>query len=130
MRRMSVSANTALRCTTCIHIANMLYNKCMLLTERRQFTTLWSSVMSIDCTLLCAVKSFGNRVRKYKRCSFPCGIEKYSTCPRNKVFAYRLTPYPLDECCIFQYRTQMNTVCMSYQRFTYISMLCSSSSLM
>ena len=26
--------------------------------------------------------------RKYKRCSFECDIGKYSTCPRNKVFAY------------------------------------------
>ena len=26
----------------------------------------------------------------------------------NKVFAWRLTPYSLDECCIFPYRTQMN----------------------
>ena len=40
---------------------------------------------------------------------------KYSTCPRNKVFAWRLTPYFLDECCIFQYRTQINTVCISYR---------------
>ena len=50
------------------------------------------------------------RVRKYKRCSFSCGMEKYSTCPRNKVFA---SPYFLDECCIFQYRSQVNTVCIS-----------------
>ena len=42
----------------------MLYNavgptaseRGMLLTERRRFTTLWSSV---DCTLLCDVESFG-----------------------------------------------------------------------
>ena len=31
-----VSANTALRCTTCIHVVHMLYNKCMLLTELRR----------------------------------------------------------------------------------------------
>ena len=47
------------RCTTCIHVVYMLYSKRMLLTERQRFTTLWSSVMSVDCTLLCAVKSFG-----------------------------------------------------------------------
>ena len=40
-------------------------------------------------------------------------MEKYSTYPRKKVFAQRLTPYSLDECCIFQYCTQMYTVCIS-----------------
>ena len=45
-----------------------------------------------------------------KRCSFECG--KYSTRPRNKVWAFRRTPYSLDMCCIFPYRTKMNTVCI------------------
>ena len=36
----------------------------MLLTERRRFTTLWSSVMSVDCTLLSAVESFGQPCEK------------------------------------------------------------------
>ena len=61
-RRMSVSANTALRCTTCI--AYILYSKCILLTERRRFTTLWSSVMSVDCTPFCAVENFGQSCEK------------------------------------------------------------------
>ena len=47
-----------------------------------------------------------------KRCSFECGIGKYSTRQRNKVWAFRRTPYPLDMCCIFPYRTKMNTVCI------------------
>ena len=45
-----------------------------------------------------------------KRCSFECGIGKYSTRPRNKVWAFRRTPYSLDMCCIFSYCTKMNTV--------------------
>ena len=44
-----------------------------------------------------------------KRCSFECGIGKYSTRPRYKV---RRTPYSLDMCCIFPYCTKMNTVCI------------------
>ena len=28
--------------------------------------------------------------------------------------------YSLDECCLFQYRTQMNTVCISNSAFEYI----------
>ena len=52
------------------------------------------------------VKVLDSRVRKYKRCSFSCDMEKYSTCPRKKVFAWRLKPHSLDECCIFQYHTQ------------------------
>ena len=47
---------------------------------------------------------------------FSCDIGKYSTCPMNNVFDWRtlrITPYSLDECCIFPYRTQMNTVCIS-----------------
>ena len=60
--------------------------------------------------LFAPLKIFANRVRKYKRCSFSCGME---------ILAYvqgiRCSPpYSLDECCIFQYRTQMNTVCISY----------------
>ena len=47
-----------------------------------------------------------------KRCSFECGIRKYSTRPRNKVWAFRRTPYFLDKCFIFPYRTKMNTVCI------------------
>ena len=44
----------------------MLYSKLsgMLLTERRLFTTLWSSVMSVDSTLLCAIESFGQSCEK------------------------------------------------------------------
>ena len=38
----------------------------MLLTERRRFTTLWSSVMSVHCTLLYALKVLDSLVRKYK----------------------------------------------------------------
>ena len=49
---------------------------------------------------------------------FSCDIGKYSTHQTNKVFAWRLTPYSLDECCIFQYRTQINTVCISSQSDT------------
>ena len=40
--------------------------------------------------LFAPLKFLDNRVRKYKRCSFSCGMEKYSTCPRNKVFAFWL----------------------------------------
>ena len=29
----------------------------------------------------------------------------------DKMFAWRLILYPLDECCIFPYRTKINTVC-------------------
>ena len=47
-----------------------------------------------------------------KRYSFECGIGKYSTRPRNKVWAFRRTPYSLDMCCIFPYRTKMKTVCI------------------
>ena len=47
-------------------------------------------------------------------------MEKYSAYPINKVLAYRLTPYALDECCIFPYRTQMNTACISYQAIVMI----------
>ena len=53
--------------------------------------------------LFAPLKVLDNRVRKYKRCSFSCGMEKYST----------------DECCIFQYRTQMSTVCISYHCYTH-----------
>ena len=45
-----------------------------------------------------------------KRCSFDCDIGKYSTRPRYKVWAFRRTPYSLDMCSIFPYRTIMNTV--------------------
>ena len=71
----------------------MLYTCCiasergMLLTEHRRFTTLWSSVMSVDCTLFCAVESFGQSCKKIQTVFISCGMEKYSTCPRNKVFA-------------------------------------------
>ena len=51
---------------------------------------------------------------------FSCDMGKYSTCPMNKVFAWRLTPYSLDECCIFPYRTQMTTVCISYYTPQYL----------
>ena len=87
MRRMSVSANTAIRCTTCIDFVYKLYSKVMLLTERRRFTTLWSSVMSVDFTLLCAVERFGQSCEKIQKVFISSDMEKYSTCPRNKVFA-------------------------------------------
>ena len=41
-----------------------------------------------------------------KRCSFECDMRKYSTCPMNKVWAFRRTPYSLDMCCIFTYCTK------------------------
>ena len=41
-----------------------LYSKWMLLNVRRRFTTLWSSVMSVDCTLLCAVEIVGQTCEK------------------------------------------------------------------
>ena len=41
-----------------------------------------------------------------KWCSFGCDVGKYSTCPMNKMWAFRRTPYSLDICCIFQYRTK------------------------
>ena len=44
-----------------------------------------------------------------KRCSFECGIGKYNTRLRNKVWAFRRTPYSLDMGCIQPYRTQINT---------------------
>ena len=44
---------------------------------------------------------------------FSCDMGKYSTCSMKKVPAYRLTPYSWNECCIFPYRTQMNTDCIS-----------------
>ena len=83
----------------------MLYACCiagergMLLTERRR--VLWSSGMSVNCTLICAVESFGQSCEKIPTVFI---FVRYgnSTCPRNKV------------CCIFQYRTQMNTVCIFY----------------
>ena len=34
---------------------------------------------------------------------FSCNIGEYNTRPMNKVFAWRLTPYLFDECCILQY---------------------------
>ena len=47
-----------------------------------------------------------------KQCLFESGIGKYSTHPRHKVWAFRRTPYFLDICCIFLYRTKINTVCI------------------
>ena len=41
-----------------------------------------------------------------KRCSFEWDMGKYSTRPMNKVWAFRRTPYSLDMCCIFHYRTK------------------------
>ena len=57
----------------------------LILTQRRR--VLCSSVISVNCTLICAVKSFGQSCEKYKWYSFLCGMEKYSTCSRNKVSA-------------------------------------------
>ena len=54
-----------------------------------------------------------DRVRKYKRWSFFVWYEKIQhTCSMNKVF----TPYSLNECFFFPYRTQMNTVCIFYNQ--------------
>ena len=36
----------------------------MLLTEHQRFTTLWSSVMTVNCTLLSADESFGQLCEK------------------------------------------------------------------
>ena len=44
---------------------------------------------------------------------FLCNMSKFSTCPINKAFDWRPTPYSLDKCCIFPYRTQINTSCIS-----------------
>ena len=52
------------------------------------------------------------QVKICKRWLFECGIGKYSTRPRNKVWALRWIAYLLDMCCIFPYRTKMNTVCI------------------
>ena len=41
-----------------------------------------------------------------KRCSFECGMGKYSTRSMNKVWAFRRTPCLLNMCCIFTYRTK------------------------
>ena len=42
----------------------------------------------LDClTIRCFGHVLDSRVRKYKRCSFSCGMGKYSTCPRSNVFA-------------------------------------------
>ena len=54
----------ALCCTTCIHVVCKLYSRWMLLTERRRFTTLWSSVMSVDYTIFCTVERFGQSCEK------------------------------------------------------------------
>ena len=89
MRRISASANTALLCTKCIdpHVVHKLYSyeRGVLLTERRRFTTLWSCVLS-TVHFFAPLKDLDSRVRKYKRCSLSCGMGKYSTCPRKKVF--------------------------------------------
>ena len=60
----------------------------MLLTERPR--VLWSSVMSVNCTLICAVENLDNRVRKYKRCSLTCGMGPHSNEHRLHVL---LAPY-------------------------------------
>ena len=38
---------------------------------------------------------------------FSCDMAKYSTRPMNKVWAFRRTPFSLDKCFIFPYRTQI-----------------------
>ena len=51
-----------------------------------------------------------DRVRKDKRnCSFFVRYVKI----QHKAHTLRLTPYSLNKCCIFTYRTQMSTVCIS-----------------
>ena len=49
---------------SCMYTCCIESERGMLLTERRRFTTLWSSVMSVGCTLLCAVESVGQSCEK------------------------------------------------------------------
>ena len=101
----------------------MLYACCiageqwMLLTERPR-VLLWSSVMSVNCTLICAVENFSQSCEKTQTVFIFLWYGKIQHMSKDKVFAYRLTPYSLDECCIFQYRTQMNTICISCSMYT------------
>ena len=44
-----------------------------------------------------------------KWCSFECDIGKYGTRSMNKVWAFRIPSYSLDECCIFPYCTNTNS---------------------
>ena len=48
---------------------------------------------------------------------FPCYVGKYSTRPMNKMIACRLTPYSLDECCIFPYRNFKNVYLIVFPVF-------------
>ena len=41
------------------------------------------------------------KIRYTKECLFECNMGKYSPRPRNKVCAFRRTPYSLERCCIF-----------------------------
>ena len=60
-------------------------------------------------------------MRKYKRCTFSCGIWKNTA----HVQGIRCSPEGShDECCIFQYRTQMNTVCISCGATLHLKQRC------
>ena len=69
------------------------------MNERRR--VLCSSVMSDSCTLICSVESFGQSWEKIQAVFI---FVRYG----------KIQHMSKDECCIFQYRTQMNTVCISY----------------
>ena len=62
------------------------------------------------------------KVKRYHLCvwntnaaHFSCDMGKYSPRPMNKIFAWRLTPYFLNECYILPYSTEMNTICLSVE---------------
>ena len=65
-----------------------------------------------------------------KRCSSECDIGKYSTRSMNKVWAFRRTPYSLNMCCIFTYRTKneqrlyfLTRSSRTYTRLPYIVLI-------
>ena len=78
MRRIAISADTALRCTTCSPIHVVCIHAVLQVSG--------GSYGRLSCRstvhLFAPLKIFDNRVRKYKQCSFSCGMEKYSTCRR------------------------------------------------
>ena len=66
-----------------LHVVLYMLYACMLYSR-------WAAGLMVVChvgqlyTYLRRWKISTNRVRKYKRCSFSCGMEKYSTCPRKR----------------------------------------------
>ena len=50
----------------------------------------------------------------YKQCSFGCYMGKYSSRFLNKVWAFRLTTYSLDGCCISYIAREKNIVCIFF----------------